>query len=171
MNRTMRSLAQHFGAGPGAPLATLVACLRAVYQIHQSNHWTTKGTWYYGDHLLYQRLYEGILPEIDGVAERAVGMGAIEMMRSLPQARQTLAFCEMFCEENKAATPYAISGSSVDPNALASRSLQAELFLVGLVEEVEGMAGTTPGTSNLLQGIADKHEGHIYLLNQRLSQT
>jgi DNA-binding ferritin-like protein len=171
MKRAMRSLAQHFGAGPGAPLATLVACLRAVYQIHQSNHWLAKGTWYYGDHLLYQRLYEAILPEIDGVAERAVGMGASEMMASLPQMQQTLAFCQMFCEEPaRGSTPYALTGKH-DPNAMASRSLQAELFLVGLVEEVEGIAGTTPGTSNLLQGIADTHEGHIYLLNQRLAHT
>ena len=154
-----------------SPLATLVSCLRALYQLHQSHHWTSKGSSYYSDHLLYQRLYEAILPEIDSVAERAVGMGGLELLRPIPQARQTASFVELFCEGGPKAhvSSYSLVGAHFDPYQLASRSLQAELFTIGLIDDTES-AGVSAGTRNLLEGIADLHETHIYLLNQRLSQ-
>lgn len=158
-------------SGQAGSLSVLVSALRALYQLHQSHHWTTKGSSYYADHLLYQKLYEGILPEIDSVAERAVGSGGIELLRPIPQAKQTLRFVEVFCAggSKKHETGYAIAGAHFDPYQLAARSLEAELFVIGLIDQVES-GRTSAGTRNLLEGIADTHEGHIYLLNQRLAQ-
>lgn len=168
MRRASRNLSVAFGAGPAAPLATLVSALRAIYQLHQSHHWLSKGANYYGDHLLYQRLYEAVLPEIDSVAERTVGNGGARAMDAITQAKQTTHFLEIFSEPSDA--PYEVLGQRVDLNEIAARSLQAELVLVGLIDDVEASPGITAGTRNLLEGIADTHEGHIYLLQQRLSR-
>lgn len=157
--------------GQGAELAVLVSCLRALYQLHQSHHWVTKGATYYADHLLYQRMYEAILPEIDSVAERSAGSGAQAALDSVKQAQQTVRFLEIFLEGGKKqhASGYALVGAAYDPYQLAARSLEAELFTIGLVDQIAS-SGVSAGTRNLLEGIMDTHEGHVYLLNQRLSQ-
>lgn len=54
-------------------LAHLLAYLRAMYLSYQTSHWQTKGPTYYGDHLLFQRLYESVQGEIDALAEKLVG--------------------------------------------------------------------------------------------------
>ena len=140
-------------------LATLVALLRAVYQTHQASHWQTRAKSYYGDHLLYQRLYEDTLPEIDQVAERAIGMGGLELMDPGKQSSLTTRFVS------------AIRGNRglPSPRGLAQTSLRAEMALLQAIDEVLSL-GASQGTQNLLQGIADKHEGHLYLLQQRLAQ-
>lgn len=54
-------------------LAHLLAYLRAMYLSYQTSHWQTKGPAYYGNHLLFQRLYESVQDEIDALAEKIVG--------------------------------------------------------------------------------------------------
>jgi DNA-binding ferritin-like protein len=54
-------------------LAHLLAYLRAMYLSYQTSHWQTKGPAYYGNHLLFQRLYESVQGEIDALAEKIVG--------------------------------------------------------------------------------------------------
>ena len=51
--------------GIGLSLASLGTMLHALLLLHQSAHWQVRGPTYYGDHLLFQRIYEGIAKEID----------------------------------------------------------------------------------------------------------
>ena len=142
-------------------LAALVALLRAVYQTHQASHWQTRAQTYYGDHLLFQKLYEATLPEIDQVAERAIGSGGIAMLDPVKQSSQTTDFIAAF-RGRRGATP--------SPTQLVEISLGAEMALLQGIDEVLSTRGISQGTQNLLQGIADVHEGHVYLLQQRLAQ-
>lgn len=141
-------------------LLQLLALLRAVYSLHQAHHWDSKGPTYYGDHLLFQRLYEGITPEIDAVAERAVGAGGeVEYVSQSSVKTQILSNFEK--QEREAARTV----SPADARVVAS--LEAEKTLLAFIDQVLA-SGASQGTQNLLQGIADKHEGHVYLLQQRL---
>lgn len=51
-----------------------VATLRAIYLIHQHSHWTCKGNGFYGDHLLFARLYESAAEDADMAAEKFLGL-------------------------------------------------------------------------------------------------
>jgi hypothetical protein len=59
-------------------LRIVFAILRAQYLDYQTSHWQTRGPAYYGNHLLFQRLYEGVQEEIDALGEKLVGYFGIE---------------------------------------------------------------------------------------------
>src|SRR5574339_430067 len=57
-----------------------VATLKAIALIHQHNHWTTKGEMFYGDHLLFERLYNSALENLDLAAEKFIGVFSDECL-------------------------------------------------------------------------------------------
>jgi len=59
-------------------LRIVLAILRAQYLNYQTSHWQTRGPAYYGNHLLFQRLYESVQDEIDALGEKLVGYFGIE---------------------------------------------------------------------------------------------
>jgi hypothetical protein len=50
----------------------ILAHLRALQWVYTTTHWTSSGPNAYGDHLLLQRLYEGLDKPIDALGERMV---------------------------------------------------------------------------------------------------
>lgn len=54
--------------------ALYIASLKALALIHQHSHWTAKGVTFYGDHLLFERLYNDTLELLDEAAEKFVGL-------------------------------------------------------------------------------------------------
>ena len=56
-------------------LLTAWAAIRGLHHLLWTAHWVSEGDPQYGDHLLYQRLYEARVMEIDGIAEQLVLMG------------------------------------------------------------------------------------------------
>lgn len=159
----MISIAQYaaqWGNARGSDLSALLSLIRAVTQIHQAAHWQSRGMAYYGDHLLFQRLYEATDKEADPVAERAVGMGGPAMVDPIAQAAQTHSMIESLRGTGRMIR---------DDMDLAVISLGAERAVLFAVDEMLRRQQTN-GTQNLLQGIADTHEGHVYLLQQRLDR-
>lgn len=55
-----------------------VAMLRQMYLIHQYSHWTTRGEAFYGDHLLFERLYKSAGEDADLAAEKMIGLFGAE---------------------------------------------------------------------------------------------
>lgn len=53
--------------------AAYLAQLRLMYLFYQNCHWQVKGKRFYSDHLLFQRLYEGLEDQIDSAAEKIMG--------------------------------------------------------------------------------------------------
>jgi len=138
-------------------MKNLLAFLRAMHWNYWTTHWQVKGQPFYGDHLLFQRLYEGMAEEIDGTAEKIVGFfgsGAVDGHDSIDRAHNVL--------KRWAANP-----------DILSRAVQSEqefqLLIKGVYELIESKGHLTLGLDNFLQGLADVHETNLYLLQQRLS--
>lgn len=162
------SLEHMLGEWAGAPyseLSVLLVHLRYLREMHQTHHWVSKGDPFYGDHLLFDRLYSVITGEIDQVAEKAVGLGSEKNVDLSLQLKQLEKMCS---------GAYGMSQTIPQPTELAKRSLAAEKNFLKtvsvLVERLEHQGALTPGLENMLGGIADVHEGHAYLLKQRCSQ-
>jgi hypothetical protein len=60
--------------------ALYIASLKAMALIHTNSHWTTKGDAFYGDHLLFERLYNSALKDLDLAAEKFVGLFGAECL-------------------------------------------------------------------------------------------
>lgn len=144
-----------------APMTYLLAVLRAGYMVHQTAHWQTRGGHYYSDHILFQRLYEDSQEFIDGVAERAIGLGTPAHVALRPQIRSIQRLIEAVCSGDLA------------PGAedLVQTSLKAEVLTLRVIGDakaaIEASGGLTEGLDDLLQGVASKHEEFVYLLKQR----
>jgi len=140
-------------------LGALVAVLRTASMVHQSHHWQTSGPSYYGDHLLFERLYNDSQPFIDQVAERTIGSGGSP---------------DLLCPKVQAELLDKITDQCPSVSNAASMvncSLGIERYVLNCVNDtrvaLENKGQLSNGTDNLLQGIADKHEQFIYLLQQR----
>jgi DNA-binding ferritin-like protein len=132
-----------------------LAVLKAARDHYRSAHWNVKGDSFYGDHLLYERLYEDVEEEIDSFAEKMIGIcGPIhdygENARKVSSISQKWAVID--CPHR--------------------RSLKVEKtvtrFLEKLHAKLEETDQITLGLGDMITGIADKHEEHLYLIKQRL---
>ena len=146
---------------PGAELAVLLSYLRGSAIIHQANHWQTNGATYYGDHLLFERIYGDIQGQIDSLAERSIGIGSARLVEPFSQARQIMDV-----------VAYLKSGvQELTPDQRAMLSLHTEVQFLALFvlayTSLENKDVLSGGTDDLLQGIASKHEEFVYLLKQR----
>jgi DNA-binding ferritin-like protein len=154
-----------FSELPMSCLAALLAFLRGESMVHQAHHWQSKGENSYGDHLLFERLYNGVIEDVDKLAERMVGMGQPVLANPLLHAKYVSAVVQTF---------YTGAGPDPSSNEHVLISLRAALRTLVLIKIIYGSLEQkgllSHGTDNLLQGIADKHEEHVYLLKQRATQ-
>lgn len=131
---------------------TLLAYDRFLLFFYQTTHWVTKGKPYYGDHLLFERLYNGVSEEIDGIGERAIGTtGNLEVVALGTSLRKMLEMLPTIQEMNN----------------FFEIATNLEQGFIYLLEEIDKDERISVGTRDLLNGIASKHEEHIYLLKQR----
>jgi DNA-binding ferritin-like protein len=148
---------------PGHELPTLLAHMRGLAQIHQSAHWKTAGETFYGDHLLFERLYNQTFEGVDGLAERVVGLLGPEKVDAWSQAEGMLRFIQSVFEP--------ASDGTVMLESLVASALRAEttfrLTLQVTVKALKARDELSRGTDNLIADVEDRHEGHIYLLQQR----
>lgn len=155
---TLEQCCSVFGDSEWAPLAAFLAVTEGLQTIHHSHHWQTKGENFYGDHLLYQRLYEAILPEIDLIGEKLIG---VSQDVSLTNYFKRIKSMEMFL---KAVT------HSDQPYVVVSHDAELTYVRMGgeLMDQLEQAGLLTRGLEQMLGNILDKHEEHIYLLEQRV---
>lgn len=158
---TVDNMCTEWGSLPYPQLSVVLVHLKFLAAVHQNHHWTAKGDPYYGDHLLFERIYGSIPGEIDAIAEKAIGLGTPANVDLVLQTKQL----------NQLIQGYGMMQTIPQPTELAKRSLSAELNFLGvtahLVESMKEAGTLTRGLDNLLAGIEDKHEGHVYLLKQR----
>jgi DNA-binding ferritin-like protein len=157
-NLTLEQCCSVFDDSKWAPLAAFLAMTEGLQVIHHAHHWQTKGDNFYGDHLLYQRLYEAVQGEIDLVGEKLIG---VSQDISLTNYFKRVKAMEMFL---KAVTN--------PEHSYALVSYEAELAYVrlgaDLMDYLEQAGMLTRGLEQMLGNIMDKHEEHIYLLDQRV---
>lgn len=131
-------------------MLNLWAKLRMAHHLYWTLHWQAKGQPFYGDHLLFERLYKGRLEEIDDLAELIAGhFGAAQLdpVRSWAMAQEC------------------IVGAVGAPSPVSI----AEMVLEAVEEANEAcMECSYPaGTTNLISGIGTNHLTALYLLKQR----
>lgn len=149
---------------PYAVLGVLTAASRALYHVLQTCHWQARGDSFYGDHLLFQRLYGDVAGEVDLLAEKTVAFGTPDLIHPVEQNNQMGTFIKLFIGDNPSSFPRSFD--------LLKIAFNAETLFNGFVtttlETLQKNNELTPGIENMLGGIADKHEEHIYLLSQAL---
>lgn len=165
--KTAHTVAAKLAHGEGLGLPTALVFVRALAQIHQGHHWLTQGESYYADHLLFERLYNETAEEADQIAEKAVGVGCPQdKLHPGLQASLIAKTVHMFCGDG-------LTQQEINPHIFMESSLKAEehfiASLAAIAAEMKNQGDLTRGTDNLLAGIEDKHESHVYLLKQRLT--
>ena len=155
---TLEQCCSVFGDSEWAPLAGFLAVTEGLQMLHHSHHWQTKGENFYGDHLLFQRLYEAILAEIDLIGEKLIG---VSQDVSLTNYFKRVKAMEMYL---KAVT------HSDQPYVVVSHDAELAYVRMGgeLMDKLEQAGLLTRGLEQMLGNILDKHEVHIYLLEQRV---
>ena len=155
------NMVSEWGGVPYAQLSVMLAHLEFLSKIHRNHHWITKSDPFYGDHQLFQRLYEGVSEEIDTVAEKAVGLG---MPTNVDLGLVT-------AQVHRLVQGYGATSTIPHGSDLARRSYHAEMTFLRvvsrLVEQLKDLGILTRGLDNMIAGIEDKHESSVYLLKQR----
>lgn len=137
--------------------ALYVATLKALSLIHQHNHWTTKGASFYGEHLLFERLYKSTLENLDLAAEKFIGVFGDQCLGYDLQAALL----------NKVLLKYRnLEGSP------AQMSLEAEKDFLKFSKDAyncfEEEGKLTLGLDDMVMAIASAREEAVYLLQQSL---
>jgi DNA-binding ferritin-like protein len=137
--------------------ALYIASLKAMSLIHQHNHWTTNGDDFYGDHLLFERLYDSALENLDSAAEKFMGLFGAECLDYAMQAELL----------NKVLVKYKTLVGK--PEEL---SLGVEKDFIKLSQDAykcfEDEGKMTLGLDDMIMSIASKREESVYLLQQTL---
>ncbi len=135
------------------------ASLRAIYLIHQFSHWTTKGLGFYGDHLLFERLYKSAADNADLAAEKFIGLFGEDAM---DYALQQEYIAKMLTKYQDHAMEKLMLGLSVEKDFLA--------FSEQVYAEMEKEGSLSLGLDDMLMSIASDREGACYLLQQALDK-
>lgn len=137
--------------------ALYIATLRAMALIHQHNHWTTRGAPFYGDHLLFERLYNSALKDLDLAAEKFIGLFGDEVMNYDLQADFLHKILLKY--KNLEGSPAHLS-IAVEKDFLKFSQSAYNTF-----EEEERL---TLGLDDMIMAIASSREESMYLLQQKM---
>lgn len=137
-------------------MVRILGALRAQSWIFQTAHWQVKGTGYYGDHLLFERLYDAVQEEIDVIAEKLVGYFGGEAVDALVVLDETQGYVHSWAATDD---PY-------------QRCLKAENEFQQLLKlaynVIQESADMPLGLDDWIMATASTHEAHVMLLQQRV---
>lgn len=141
---------------PADKTAQYLANLRGLYLIHQNHHWVTSGANFYGNHLLFQRIYESAQKNADQAAEKFIGLYGSKAIN----IKEQLALITECVEK------YA------DGDQLVQTSLAAEKDFLTSSEEFyeEFKEEMSLGLDDLILSIANDREEAVYLLQQNFNE-
>jgi DNA-binding ferritin-like protein len=135
-------------------ISLYVAMIRALYTIHQQNHWEVNG---HGLHLLLQRLYEETQEMADEAGERAVGLCGELKHKGL---------------EFKLAEKFKVDGT--DSKEIIRASLEAERHFQDIAKKtydfLKKSNTITLGLDDMIMGHASTGETHMFLLQKALEE-
>lgn len=137
--------------------ALYVASLRAIAMIHQHNHWTTKGEMFYGEHLLFERLYDSTLENLDAAAEKFIGIFGDETLNYELQAELL----------NKVLLKYSnLEGSPIEMSLAIEKDFLK--FSKDTYDFFKKNNVLSLGLDDMIMEIASNREESVYLLKQTL---
>jgi len=134
-----------------------VASLKAMSLIHQHNHWTTKGSEFYGDHLLFMRIYESASTNLDTAAEKFMGV----------LGEDTIDYDTQTDLLNKVLSKYSkLEGSPAEMSLAIEKDFIK--FSQAAYDCFEAEGKMTLGLDDMIMAIASQREESVYLLQQVL---
>jgi len=134
---------------PAGKMTLYVAFLRALYSIHQHSHWKSKGSDFYGNHLLFQRLYDEAGVMVDEAAEKTIGVFG-ELLDHSDSLKELL---DKYNSDDHIKNSLDASNDFIN--------LSQELY-----DDLKGSGDITLGLDDMLMSIANRVEVHTYLLKQ-----
>lgn len=159
----MRKVADDNSEAASKIFGSLLACTRALSMVAQSFHWRTKGNNYYGDHLLFERIYDDIYGMIDGIAERGIGISGNDLLAEPNlQAHMIMEKVGQHCPEDAKEEDF--------PQLLLDYTEHHLEMINDYLEKLKEANAWTDGIEDMFQGIASKHEEHAYLLKRRVME-
>jgi DNA-binding ferritin-like protein len=137
--------------------ALYIATLRAMTIIHQFNHWTTRGSNFYGEHLLFERIYDSALKDIDLAAEKFIGLMGDDCLNYDLQTDLLHKILLKF---------KSLEGSPTE----MSLSIEKEFLKLskGAYDCFKEEGKMTLGLDDMIMAIASSREESVYLLQQTL---
>ena len=150
----------------GDALQGLLAVLRAMQTSIHEGHWVVKGSNFYGDHLLLQRIYAGddgspaLQDEIDSLGERIVAYAGPSFVNSRVVTEKSLRLIEAW------------QAASSDPIAQALHAEESlQVAIRAVYDALKGSGELSLGLDDFLMAMADAHDTNRYLLRQRTAGT
>jgi hypothetical protein len=144
--------------GLAAHLLNLLALLRAQAFSYQHSHWQVVGQSFYGNHLLFERLYGSVGKQIDELAEKIAGYVGSEALSPDSQAdlvaRWVKSWSHISCHHER--------GLMSEETALAA--------IEAAYEGIKAEGSMTLGLDDWLMATASAHEEGVYLLQQQLAK-
>tara|TARA_B100001094_G_scaffold279928_1_gene290409 strand:- start:1259 stop:2368 length:1110 start_codon:yes stop_codon:yes gene_type:complete len=138
-------------------LCDVLACLRAAYLSYQTSHWQVVGGSFYGNHLLFQRLYKSVQDQADQLAEKLVGYLGREVVDLNRQAKHIAEYCRRW--------------HGIDCHH--KRGLQSEADLQQSLKRaydgIKQVRAMSLGLDDWIMATANAHEENEYLLQQALT--
>jgi len=141
---------------PDELLQILLGAMRAQHWNYWTSHWQISGENFYGDHLMFSRMYETLVEEIDSLAEKIVGSFGPDAVDASAQMNWASSFLRSWSVYK---CPYC-------------RGLRSEKELQGLFksfyEKLKEGGALSLGLDDYIMATASAHETNIYLLQQRM---
>lgn len=128
-----------------------IAFLRSVALIHQNHHWITRGKEFYGNHLLFERIYNSAQEDVDAMAEKMVGVFNPEVLDLALQSKIIQQTLDKYTSGNP------IEGSL----KVEQEFLELSQHLYDKLKEEEAL---TLGLDDAIMSTANSREGAVYLL-------
>lgn len=134
-------------------LKIYISTLKTMYLIHQQNHWKCAGPNFYGNHLLFQRLYESVQKNLDQAAEKFISLFGNDIL-------DLGAEIEII---NKI-----VKASIREKSFEMSLKIEEDFLIVNseLISELKKSGKLTPGLEDMLTAQAGMAEERVYLLKQ-----
>lgn len=132
-----------------------VATLRSIYLVHQHSHWTTRGSAFYADHLVFERLYKSAQDDADLAAEKFIGLFGEAGLNYNDQITFIQKIMERYAD---------LDGEPVEMSlAIEKEFLKLSQEAYDAFNEEDVM---TLGLDDMIMSIASKREESCYLLQQ-----
>ena len=142
-------------------LVGLLGFLRALKWNYWNSHWMVSGEPYYGDHLLFERLYSTVIDDqIDTLAEKIVAYDP-SILREGTMRSAFNSFLDKYQRE--------FARSPVQRGIAMERKCKKSIKTV--YEELKSSGCLSLGMDDFLMATASERETAFYLLNQRARNT
>jgi DNA-binding ferritin-like protein len=132
-----------------------ISLLRTIAIVHQSHHWLAMGDNFYGNHLLFDRIYKTAAEDSDLAAEKFIGLFGNSALNLHMQAKIMGKLLEEYTGED-------LIQVSMD---IENRFLK---FSENIYKEIKNDGKLSLGLDDMLMSIASNREGAVYLLQQVL---